>query len=50
MSKTSDQTPAADVPFGADPKRSKALVWILGVLYAAWFVFLLAMAILQSTR
>jgi hypothetical protein len=31
-------------PFGTEPRRSSGVLVVLGVLYAAWFVFLLWMA------
>lgn len=39
-----------DVPYGSDPARPKTWVWVLGVLYGLWFLFILAMAILQVSR
>jgi hypothetical protein len=39
-----------DLPYGASRGRSRAPVIILSVLYAAWFLFLLWMAIFLQGR
>lgn len=33
-----------DAPFGSAPHRAKTSIWLLGIVYAAWFGFLLWMA------
>ena len=50
MTKPIQPVETTEGPFGSDPKRSPASVIVLSVLYAGWFIFLLAMAIIQSAR
>lgn len=33
-----------DAPYGSTPRGSKASIWLLGIVYAAWFGFLIWMA------
>ncbi len=34
-----------DVPFGSTPRGSKTSIWLLGLIYAMWFAFLIWMAV-----
>lgn len=46
MTKSNSTPTPADptLPYGSNPRRSKAPLIILGLLYAAWFLTLLWMA------
>lgn len=37
-------------PFGTQPQRAAAPLMFWGIAYAAWFLFLIAMAVLQTAR
>ena len=41
------QSPDDPAPFGTTPRRSCTPVYVLGVIYLVWFVFLLWMAATQ---
>lgn len=40
--------PADALPFGSDPRRSRAPVMVLGIAFALWTLFLVWMAAEQS--
>jgi hypothetical protein len=45
------ETPTPDgLPLGSDPKRGRLPTIVLGVIYAAWFIGLLVMSIVQVTQ
>ena len=45
------ETPKPDSsPLGSDPARSRVPTVVLGIIYAAWFIGLLVMAVTQVSR